>query len=253
MRPSLGSTQRIQRDLRASKEAARQESRYRLIASHRPAYEESHDVPGTSHPAGPTGASHPAGPTGASHPAGPTGDMSPSEAAGDAETSKDGFQLFDMVQEDPEKEADAVKESEPETILCNSVKMIRERLTVSETGPGSEHRESADEFVYDIYYSEASPHGWIQDILSVQPYSQEQELVAEDNEPEETYEDEDDENEENNWRNDYPDEEDEEGSDKEERYLGYYEDSDEEDGIRGHAWTTYRKKTLQEMNELNSD
>lgn len=36
LRPSLGSTQRVTQDLRSSKQARRQESRYRLIASHRP-------------------------------------------------------------------------------------------------------------------------------------------------------------------------------------------------------------------------
>ncbi|KAG8563431.1 hypothetical protein GDO81_016071 [Engystomops pustulosus] len=52
--------------------------------------------------------------------------------------------------------------------------------------------------------------------------------MADEEEPDEVYEDEDDENEENNWRNDYPDEEDQKGTDQEERYMGYYEDSDED-------------------------
>lgn len=38
LRPSLGSTQRVTQDLRSSKQARRQESRYRLIASHRPEF-----------------------------------------------------------------------------------------------------------------------------------------------------------------------------------------------------------------------
>lgn len=63
-------------------------------------------------------------------------------------------------------------------ILCNSVELIRERLTVSEDGPGVGHQEEQkDDYVYDIYYLETATPGWIENILSVQPYSQEWELV----------------------------------------------------------------------------
>ncbi len=68
--------------------------------------------------------------------------------------------------------------SDPETILCNSVKMIREKLSVSGDGLGSEHREKEDDYVYDLYYQETATPGWIQDILSVRPYTQEGELVS---------------------------------------------------------------------------
>ena len=61
-------------------------------------------------------------------------------------------------------------------ILCNAVEMIRERLNVSEDGK-KEHCEKEDEYVYDIYYMETSAPGWIQNILSVQPYREEYELV----------------------------------------------------------------------------
>lgn len=61
-------------------------------------------------------------------------------------------------------------------ILCNAVEMIRERLNVSEDGK-EEHHEKEDEYVYDIYYMETSAPGWIQNILSVQPYREEYELV----------------------------------------------------------------------------
>lgn len=67
--------------------------------------------------------------------------------------------------------------SDPETILCNSVKMIREKLSVSGDGLGTEHREKEDDYVYDLYYQETAAPGWIQDILSVRPYTQEGELV----------------------------------------------------------------------------
>lgn len=55
--------------------------------------------------------------------------------------------------------------------------MIRERLNVSEYGK-KEHPEKEDEYVYDIYYMETSTLGWIQNILSVQPYREEYELVS---------------------------------------------------------------------------
>jgi hypothetical protein len=65
-------------------------------------------------------------------------------------------------------------------ILCNSVELIRERLTVSEDGSQVNHQEDPkhnDDYVYDIYYMEMAPPGWIENIMSVQPYSQEWELV----------------------------------------------------------------------------
>lgn len=54
--------------------------------------------------------------------------------------------------------------------------MIRERLNVSEDHNKVGHREK-DEYVYDIYCMETSAPGWIQNILSVQPYKEEYELV----------------------------------------------------------------------------
>ncbi|CAN2389574.1 Solute carrier family 7 [Pristimantis euphronides] len=238
-RPPIGSLQRIQKDLRARKDAKRQESRYRLVSSLRPKCEEEADSKSES-----------------SQPASPAEEQQhePGNAAASAkdEGSSTGerdetFQVLDMVQE--EKEAVDLKPPEPDTVLCNSVRMIRERLTVSQEEQGSEHRENPEEFVYDIYYAETSPHNWIQDLLSVQPYRCEQELMADGDgdEPDEVYEDEDDENEESNWRNDYPDEEDEESGDREERYMGYYEDSDED--TRGRAWEVYCEKAMKEREE----
>lgn len=65
-------------------------------------------------------------------------------------------------------------------ILCNSVELIREKLTISEDGPQMEPQKDPkhdDDYVYDIYSMEMAPLEWIEDILSVQPYSQEWELV----------------------------------------------------------------------------
>ncbi|MEJ1276090.1 solute carrier family 7 member 6 opposite strand [Cricetulus griseus] len=110
-----------------------------------------------------------------------------SEDAGDA-----GFQLLDLVHEEGDPEAaatDCCKTSDPDVILCNSVELIRERLTVSEDEPQVEHQKESkhnDDYVYDIYYMEMAPPGWIENILSVQPYSQEWELVNDDQQPEDT-------------------------------------------------------------------
>ncbi|XP_068812375.1 probable RNA polymerase II nuclear localization protein SLC7A6OS [Struthio camelus] len=259
LRPSAGSAQRIFQDLRASKRASRKESRYRVIASRRP----SSSQIGTVAPLvnGRTSAD---------------GDRSDSEAREDAsekgssasDESSDccgKFQLFDIVQEEEVAEdcsvtaANLQKTADPDVILCNAVEMIRERLNVSEDGKKVKHHEKEDEYVYDIYYMETSAPGWIQNILSVQPYKEEYELVDDDHNPGEIYEDEDDENDENNWRNDYPDEdeflpeEDGDGEKESEESL-----SDEDQCFRRRTWNKYRREVLQEfgydeVQDLDSD
>lgn len=149
LRPSRSSQLRIRRDLRASVREVRKEGRYRVVSSHRSS--------GTSNSLEP---------------------QCGSEAVGDA-----GFQLLDLVHEEENPEAaatDCRKTSDPDVILCNSVELIRERLTVSEDGSQVNHQEDPkhnDDYVYDIYYMEMAPPGWIENIMSVQPYSQEWELM----------------------------------------------------------------------------
>ncbi|XP_054566161.1 probable RNA polymerase II nuclear localization protein SLC7A6OS isoform X4 [Eptesicus fuscus] len=150
--PPWGTQQRIRHDLRAATRKIQQEGRYRVVSSRRSSgipldALESEDVLGNP------------------------------EADGDA-----GFQLLDLVHEEGDPEAaaaaaDSYKVADPDVILCNSVELIRERLTISEDGPSVEHREEQkDDYVYDIYYLETATPGWIENILSVQPYSQEWEL-----------------------------------------------------------------------------
>lgn len=67
--------------------------------------------------------------------------------------------------------------ADTEVILCNNMKMLRERLSVSGEGLGAEHREEEEGYVYDLYYQETVSAGWIQDILSVRAYADEGELV----------------------------------------------------------------------------
>ncbi|NXK56503.1 S7A6O protein, partial [Chauna torquata] len=257
LRPSSGSTQRIIQELRSSKQVKRKENRYRVIASHRPTSGE------TAAPVIDDKAST-------------DGDRSGSEATEDASQKKTStvdksadcggkFQLFDIVQEEEVMEDSSVtaanpqRTSDPDVILCNAVEMIRERLNVSEGDKKVEHREKEDEYVYDIYYMETSAPGWIQNILSVQPYKEEYELVDDDHIPGEIYEDEDDENDENNWRNDYPDEDEFLGEEEEDGEKESEESSSDEDQCyRRRTWNKYRQEVLQEfgydeIQDLDSD
>uniref|UniRef100_K7G3X7 Probable RNA polymerase II nuclear localization protein SLC7A6OS n=1 Tax=Pelodiscus sinensis TaxID=13735 RepID=K7G3X7_PELSI len=236
LRPSLGSTQRIIQDLRSSKQVNRQENRYRIVTSHRPNCAERETVPHCED--------------------GSTATYSSSSYFKE-------FQLFDVVQEEEVERipnitaANTQNIDDPDVILCNAVEMIRERLTVSEK-KGVEHGLKEDEYVYDIYYTETSTPVWIQNILSVQPYTQEYELVDDDHVSEEVYDDEDDENNENNWRNDYPDEDEflpEEDENKNED--GSFSDEDGK-GASRRTWDKYHCDILREfeydgVQDLDSD
>ncbi|XP_074957792.1 putative RNA polymerase II nuclear localization protein SLC7A6OS isoform X2 [Phalacrocorax aristotelis] len=255
LRPSLGSTQRIIQELRSSKQVKRKENRYRVIASHRPNCTET--VAPVINDKGST-----------------DGDRSDSEGTEDASQKESDavdkssdcsgkFQLFDIEQEeevvgDSSVTAANQQKTDPDVILCNAVEMIRERLNVSEDSKKN-HCEKEDEYVYDIYYMETSAPGWIQNILSVQPYREEYELVDDDHVHGEIYEDEDDENDENNWRNDYPDEdeflpeEDCDGEKDSEESL-----SDEDQCYRRRTWNKYRQEVIKEfgydeIQDLDSD
>ncbi|CAK6436719.1 unnamed protein product [Pipistrellus nathusii] len=187
--PPWGTHQRIRHDIRASTRKIQQEGRYRVVCSRR-----SVDIP--------------------------LDDLEPEDVLGNPEADGEArFQLLDLVHEegDPEASAaaaDSYKVADPDVILCNSVEMIRERLTISEDGPSAgQQKEQKDDYVYDIYYLETATPGWIENIISVKPYSKEWELVNDEQQLEDIYEDEDDENSENNWRNEYPEEESNDGDD----------------------------------------
>ncbi|MBZ3878028.1 putative RNA polymerase II nuclear localization protein SLC7A6OS [Sciurus carolinensis] len=232
LRPSRGSQQRIRRDLRASAREVRKEGRYRVVSSHRSS--------GTS--------------------GSPRSEYAPGtpEAAGDAD-----FQLLDLVHEEEDPEAantDSCKTSDPGVILCNSVELIRERLTISDgPGVGQQEEQKHDDYVYDIYYLEMATPGWIENILSVQPYSQEWDLVNDDQQPEDIYEDEDDENSENNWRNEYPEEEssdDDEDSRDSDECNSFSEE--ERGSSRRQVWSKYPLDVQKEFgydnpHDLDSD
>ncbi|XP_074142468.1 putative RNA polymerase II nuclear localization protein SLC7A6OS [Sminthopsis crassicaudata] len=258
--PSLESHQRIRQDLLAAKQLSRQDDRYRLVSKRRA-------------PCGQGGAALLAGEAARRMEQGGPTPEAPKPAAqkggnlaGVLSSPAEEFQLFDIIQEDlAEKEtlsipASGSEKSDPDVILCNSVKMIRERLAISKDGKGTEHREKDDDYVYDIYYMETLTSGWIESILSVQPYSQEWELVADDHQTEEIDDDDEDENSENHWRNEYPDEE--EGSSDRASTRGSDEEygsfSDEDSVIRPKKWNKYPYDVLKEFEydssqDLDSD
>ncbi|XP_026544117.1 probable RNA polymerase II nuclear localization protein SLC7A6OS [Notechis scutatus] len=246
LRPALGSAQRIIQDLRSSKQAKRQESRYRLVTSLRPnlsdgenaalrANEKESDEKKQS-------------------------SMSEKDKNGSTSGCCRDFQFFDIIQEeDVENDTPSshLQKSDPDVILCNSVEMIRERLTITDSSKEAEDCLNKDEYVYDIYCTETATPGWIENILSVQPYTQDFDLMDEEHLPEETYEDEDDENNENNWRNDYPDE-DEFLDEDEESEKNSGDTSDEDCGYIRRSWEKYESEVLQEfeydgVKELDSE
>ncbi|XP_029935883.1 putative RNA polymerase II nuclear localization protein SLC7A6OS [Myripristis murdjan] len=237
LRPSAASSQRITGDLRSTKWSTRREERYRILSSHR------------------TGLSSPAE---QSNPQTGTADGTEEAARPGNEQEKcwgvGEVQVVDLIHEDvgnQDKTAGKTLSSDPEVILCNNMKMLRERLNVSGDGLGEEHREQDDDYVYDLYYQETVTPGWIQDILSVRAYADEGELVPDlVVREEEVYEDEDDENEEGNWRNDYPDEESDEDGDREERYGGYWE---EEHSYSRRSWERYKREVLHEFGRHGED
>ncbi|XP_005403640.1 PREDICTED: probable RNA polymerase II nuclear localization protein SLC7A6OS [Chinchilla lanigera] len=225
LRPYRDSQQRIRRNLRATASEIRKEGRYRVVSGRRAAgtSRSLEYAPGTS------------------------------EAPGDS-----GFQLLDLVHEEGDPEAastDSSKTSDPDMILCNNVELIREWLTISDDGPGAgcEEKQKHDDYVYDIYCLETATPGWTENILSVQPYTQEWELVHDDEQPEDVYEDEDDENSESNWRNEYPEEE---SSDEDEDSRGsdeYDSLSEEERGSRQQIWHKYPLHVQKEFGYDNLD
>ncbi|KAM5263601.1 putative RNA polymerase II nuclear localization protein SLC7A6OS [Ctenodactylus gundi] len=233
LRPSLGSRQRIRRDLRASAREVRKEGRYRVVSSHRAS--------------------------------GSSGSLESECAPGNSEAAENaGFQLLDLVHEEEDSETHASgssRTSDPDVILCNSVELIRERLTISEDGPrvGNQEEQKHDDYVYDIYCLEMATPGWIENILSVQPYSQEWELVNDDQQPDDIYEDEDDENSENNWRNEYPEEESSDGAEDSRGSDDYNSLNEEERGSsRRQVWSKYPLDVQKEfdydnLQELDSD
>ncbi|NWS72379.1 S7A6O protein, partial [Crotophaga sulcirostris] len=248
LRPAAGSTQRIVQRLRSSTQAKSKENRYRVVANHRPNCTERVTAPATNSKASTDGGT-------SNLEATEDASQRESVAVGSSSACQERFQLFDIEQEeevvgDSNAVSAGPQRTDKDVILCNMVEMIRERFSVSEDGQ-KEHHEKEDEYVYDIYCMQTSAPGWIQNILSVQPYTDEYELVDDYAVPEEVYEDEDDENDENNWRNDYPDEDEvgeflpEEDSDGDKE--SGESSGDEDQPYRRRTWYKYQPEVLQEF------
>lgn len=232
LRPSAASSERITGDLRSNKWSTRREERYRILSSHR------------------TGLSSPADQQSLQTDA--------SETAGASEKKQEKcfgpceIQVVDLEHEEVEEQdkSSGKKSSDPEAILCNNTKMLREHLCISGERLGDQSGQE-DEYVYDLYYQETTTPGWIQDILSVRAYADEGELVPDlVVHEEDVYDDEDDENEEDNWRNDYPDEESDTDSDREERYGGHNE---EDHSYSLRSWQRYQREVLHYLHGNGED
>ncbi|XP_045889107.1 probable RNA polymerase II nuclear localization protein SLC7A6OS [Micropterus dolomieu] len=226
LRPSAASSQRIIGDLRSTKLSTRREERYRILSNHR------------------TGLASPA------EQQNPQTDASEGVEQTGKEKDKcwavGEIQVVDLIHETVEEQDKSVGKtlsSDPEVILCNNTKLLRERLSISGDRLAEEQQDT--DYVYDVYYQETVASGWIEDIVSVRVYADEGELVPDCVvHEEEVYDDEDDENEEGNWRNDYPDEDSDADSDREERYGGYWE---EEHSYSRRNWQLYQREVLHEL------
>nr|XP_054770919.1 probable RNA polymerase II nuclear localization protein SLC7A6OS [Lytechinus pictus] len=132
------------------------------------------------------------------------GQRAPSSVSNGVSRNKGGakdelFSLFDAVIDEEASSSYQRQSSKTDSITCNSVQMIREKLVIDD-GPASE-------YVYDLYYTDDNQLDFGQTVVTgVQ--LEDEELVHDffDEGSHETYDDEDDSNDENNWRNDYPDE-----------------------------------------------
>ena len=162
------------------------------------------------------------------------------------------YKVFDMVaDEDPL--TGHVTANEQETIMCNNVEMIKEKLNITDDEPcegRSAQQPCEPAYVYDLYLA---PGGAVMigdnEIVNVEQYMDGGEGVYEHGallgkEDEECYDDEDDENDEDNWRNEYPEEEsdgDESWSDKSVDSDDGSEGSSDDEYGGGHVFNQYRE------------
>ncbi|XP_071957806.1 probable RNA polymerase II nuclear localization protein SLC7A6OS [Antedon mediterranea] len=124
------------------------------------------------------------------------------------------FNIYEVVQENlddilsnkPAKLASIDDEDDDDAVMCNNVKMLREKLTISD---GDTHQNKPIEYVYDLYYAESSDFDFNTEhiVLGLDPLSGQVLMNEQDDEDVGYGNDEDeDSNDENNWKNDYPDE-----------------------------------------------
>ncbi|XP_068752420.1 probable RNA polymerase II nuclear localization protein SLC7A6OS [Montipora capricornis] len=226
MKSHIPDQQTIQERLRQKKKLLNQESRFKVISSLRGSETDSSSDQGCKTTSSGEGSSSV---------------YSPSEEETVDEVDLEVQRLlnvFDVVKDEvqnsePKREQRMLRKKqqpdETRAILCNSVKMIREKLTLSQEPKTQWRNPEKEGYVYDFYYP-SDNYGRLGDIVEVLPFDSE--LVHESlmDDFGEIYDDDDDSNDEGNWRNDYPDEEDNlSDSSQERRFFGDYGfDSDEE-------------------------
>lgn len=187
----------INAKLRETKKLARQTSRYKVVSKHRNDVEDD--------------------------------DEDTDEVDAAMQEMMKLYQLYDVVLDEAQSRSVAdEKESEkedidPNAILCNSVKMIREKLKIDE-GPKNNLDILENDYVYDVYCAEDN-YGALSEVLDIVHLNESQLVTEASDEELDLYEDDDDSNDESNWRNDYPDEDEWNGSsDEEPRYRNEHFD-----------------------------
>ncbi|XP_028417812.1 probable RNA polymerase II nuclear localization protein SLC7A6OS [Dendronephthya gigantea] len=176
----------INEKLRETKKLSRQASRYKVISKHRDVEDEVAD-----------------------------------EVDAVSQEMSRLYNLYDVVLDEDESRDVTKKENkediDPNAILCNSVKMIREKLRIDDK-PKSNLEILENDFVYDVYCADDN-YGALSEVLDIVHLNESQLVTTASDEEFNYYEDDDDSNDENNWRNDYPDEDEwNESSDEETRY-----------------------------------
>eukprot|EP00112_Aurelia_sp_Birch-Aquarium-sp1_P015529 Seg3449.4 transcript_id=Seg3449.4/GoldUCD/mRNA.D3Y31 product="putative RNA polymerase II nuclear localization protein SLC7A6OS" protein_id=Seg3449.4/GoldUCD/D3Y31 len=121
------------------------------------------------------------------------------------EAGKKLIEIIDVGKENIDQDRKEESSHDSDEILCNSMKMMREKLTISED---SEIQDA--DYVYDLYYASKGQLDSNHELYYIQSLDPDILLSSEIDGPfdqNEIYDDdEDDSNDEDNWRNDYPDE-----------------------------------------------
>lgn len=234
MKSHIHDQQTMQERLRQQKKLLNQESRFKVISSLRDSEADSSSQSGSDDKS--------------SAEANSVGNSVSEEAVDDVDLEVQRLlSVYDVIKDEDKESLKRKAEREQRldrkrqqsddvnAILCNSVKMIREKLTVSDESKTDQNKVEKEGYVYDFYYP-SDNYGRLGDIVEVLPFDSE--LVHETLQEDfgEIYDDDDDSNDEGNWRNDYPDED--EGLSDSSQERRFYEDYgfDSDEGYRRHAF-----------------
>ncbi|XP_001634983.2 probable RNA polymerase II nuclear localization protein SLC7A6OS [Nematostella vectensis] len=119
------------------------------------------------------------------------------------------LKVYDVIRDEDIASKDKLtpesKQEDTSALVCNSVKMVREKLAVS-NDKNQEYSIADKGYVYDFYYADDIINKDFGDVLEITGVNDDFMLEKMDQEFDEVFDDDDDSNDENNWRNDYPDE-----------------------------------------------